>query len=317
MELSLPVTPRDGATKLTLKTLTAPNATDAEWAVTYNGAAASSVVAASSDTTIKNAGSQSINFVVTAPEKAAKVSVNYDYKVGSAAAVTNQTATATVANGVATVTISSIDGAASGTAGDVVVTVNSITATETGVDVTYTGVGVDESKANTTTVVKDKGSQTIKFYVDVPEGASKLTVVYSVDGAAAVTDTNVGSTGEVTVAGATYTKDVVINVMQVVATEFTLDVDDAALSGMTLTSATTSVALAGGTAVNNGVLTADNDTYTVVFTVTNGSSSLTAQDGKYTVSGVSVSTTGTVDFGTITPDGNGPVTITIVSVTAE
>ena len=194
--------------------------------------------------------------------------------------------------------------------------VTKVIATETGVDVTYTGVGVDETKANTTTVVKGK-SETIDFYVTVPEGASKLTVEYYVNGGATQKVSTVDSTGKVTVSAATYNDDVVVNISRVYATEYTLSVtgdDDVALG------ATEAVAVDGTTNVNDAELTVsgqDGKTATIILTVTNGTSDAGKGDaaGQYKTTTAAISSgSATVDFGTITPDGNGAVTITIVSV---
>ena len=195
------------------------------------------------------------------------------------------------------------------------VALNKINVTKTGVDVTYTGVGVDETKANTTTVVKGK-SETIDFYVTVPEGASKLTVEYYVNGGATQTAATVDSTGKVTVSAATYNDDVVVNISRVYATEYTLSVtgDNAVALGAT------KVVAVAGTDVNDATLTvADQDgkTATIIFTVTNGTSDAGNGDaaGQYKTTTAAISSgSATVDFGTITPDGNGAVTITIVSV---
>ena len=308
VKISVPVTPNTGATEITITDIEMPaTPANATWDVTYGGAEADAVDTEKSTKTINNDAGQNVNLVVNVPEDAAEVTLELTRTFADGTTNTWTSSAQTVTNGTVTYRISSLDG----TKGNLEVALNKINVTETGVDVTYTGVGVDETKANTTTVVKGK-SETIKFYVDVPTGASKLTVVYSVNGAAAVTDATVTATGEVTVSAATYAADVTINVMQVVATEYTLSVtgnDDVALG------ATKAVAVAG-TDVNDGVLTTTDNTYVVTFTVTNGSSDAADGDvaGQYTAEVTVSSGTGTIDFGTITPDENGTVTITIVSV---
>ena len=320
VKISVPVTPNTGATEITITDIEMPaTAANATWDVTYGGAVA--VDTEKSTAAINNAASQAINVYVKAPEGMAAGKVNYSYQVGTAAAVAaaDSSELNVDSDGYVKLEITGINGAAAGTAGDVVVTVNSITPTKNGVKVSYDGSAVDlvDLDASTSQVVTGE-SDDITVMLKAPvEGATKVDVLYKVNGGKSNIAEDVVITNGLTINSGDFddTADVTITINEVNATEWTLTLNDDVLTGgATLTTTTKAVAV-DGTSVNNGVLTTANGTYVVTFTVTNGSSDAADGDvaGQYTAE-VTVSTTGTVDFGTITPDGKGTVTITIVSV---
>ena len=330
VKISVPVTPNTGATEITITDIEMPaDVNEATWDMMIGNADKyNTELITTSVLNDENTVKSPVIFKITLPEElqdAAEVSVQYS--VNGTAMSTPITTKGTITD---TETGEGLDAAKyaikdgvlyvrgydlTWQKADVTIEVTGVEATETGVDVTYTGVGVDETKANTTTVVKGK-SETIQFYVDVPTGASKLTVEYYVNGGATQQAT-VDKTGKVTVSEATYNDDVVVNISRVYATEYTLSVtgnDNVKLG------TTQAVAVDGTTDVNNATLTvADKNgkTATIIFTVTNGTSNAGkgSAAGQYKITTDAISDgRATVEFGTITPDGTGAVTITIVSV---
>ena len=304
----------DGATKLTIRTVTVPAATAAKWDVTYTGAEAAAVDTEKSTKTINNAASQNVDLVVNVPEDAAEVTLELTRTSADGTTDTWTSSAQTVTNGTVTYRISRLDG----TKGNLEVALNKINVIKSGVTVSYDGSAADlvDLDASTSQVVTGENDN-ITVKLDAPvEGATKVNVLYKVNGGNSQLAEDVVIADGLTISSGDFddTADVTITINEVVATEFTLTLDDDALEGgMTLATATS--ALADDGAAVTGTLTADDDDYVVTFTVTNGSSDAADGDveGQYTAE-VTVSTTGTVDFGTITPDGKGTVTITIVSV---
>ena len=210
----------------------------------------------------------------------------------------------------------------------VTVTIKSVGTETMNNAVTYTGN--DASKVDTagsTKTVTGAGTLSIKTVADAKAAEYRLT--YKVNGRMQPQLTQAATSGVATFTTVTVdgTKDVEVEIVSLEITKYVLALNDDgatnAAGTITFDAGKASVAV-GGEAVSLSI--ADNSTpvydgvknVSVTFKVLNGTSSLSADaSGVYTATSASAPTNGstaTVALGTITPNGNGVVTIQILTV---